>query len=261
MKQLKSRPFSDQLRSCLSSLIQESEINRATAVSELQKIGWRSSDLYQILLLSSKGTHHTKFTLGYYCQKIEWDFPSIMAIEYGDNIICLQNHSKAVDPSLLSEKISCFLRDNLFQSGISEKFNDFFKCAIYRKEASFALSQGSMNNPTIWLHHFSSYAYQYCISKIKEEYPVSELLQPALKKLYEYDRNHPGIELVNTLYQFMIHQYNATETAEILHIHRTTLLYRLNKMQEIAPFDLKKPSTQLHLLLSFALAEEDDEAE
>ncbi len=77
-----------------------------------------------------------------------------------------------------------------------------------------------------------------------------------LGKLYEYDRNNPDIQLTRTLYQYMINQYNAAYTAHVLGIHRTTLLYRLNKMQQISPFDLNDPQVCLQILLSFELVPE-----
>lgn len=48
-------------------------------------------------------------------------------------------------------------------------------------------------------------------------------------------------------------KYNSSEAARLLHIHRTTLLYRLEKIYEMADIDLEDADTRLHLLLSFQL--------
>ncbi len=45
------------------------------------------------------------------------------------------------------------------------------------------------------------------------------------------------------------------ETAAALHIHRNTLVYRLEKIQELFALDLDDPDNTLRLLLSFRLEE------
>lgn len=253
VKNAKSGVLSNKLHIAFYDLLIGSEIDRAKTITVLQNVNWSDSHTYEILKLSTKGNVHSQYTLAYFCRKIEKDIPSVLAVELGDNIICLHNISVDSDKDIMMKSLPYFLRDNLFQAGISCKFTNFFDCRIYEHEASFALLSGSEANPDMWIHYFSKWSYNYCLKKITEDYPVKDLIQPALNKIYEYDRQHPETELANTLYQYIANQYNATETARKLHIHRTTLLYRLKKMQEIAPFDLDNPEICLHLLLSYTI--------
>ena len=253
MKNAKPGVLSNKLHMAFYDLLTGTEIDRAKTIMVLQNVNWSDSHTYEILKLSTKGNVHSQYTLAYFCRKIEKDIPSVLAVEIGDNIICLHNVNVDSGKDMMLKTLPYFLRDNLFQAGISCKFTNFFNCRIYEHEASFALLNGSEANPDIWIHYFSKWAYNYCLKKITEDYPVKDLIQPSLDKIYEYDRQHPETELANTLYQYIANQYNATETAKKLHIHRTTLLYRLNKMQEIAPFDLDNPEICLHLLLSYTI--------
>lgn len=139
------------------------------------------------------------------------------------------------DEAAMEKKLSYFLRENLFQGGISCRFHNFFDGSVYERQASFALADGIKENPNIWLHRFPDSAFRYCMTKLNEDYPSPDIIQPALGRLHEYDRNNPEIQLTRTLYQYMVNQYNATYAAHVLGIHRTTLLYRLNKMQQISP--------------------------
>ena len=44
---------------------------------------------------------------------------------------------------------------------------------------------------------------------------------------------------------------NTADTAKELHIHRNTLLYRLNKIEELTHSSLRDPETFMHLIISF----------
>jgi DNA-binding PucR family transcriptional regulator len=59
-------------------------------------------------------------------------------------------------------------------------------------------------------------------------------------------------------YVYAVYQEGSfTKAAKKLFIHRTTMFYRLNKIQEIADIDHDNPEARLHLMLSFALRREE----
>ena len=117
------------------------------------------------------------------------------------------------------------------------------------------MDMGSRYDSHRWVHRFSEYTLPYCLEKMTEEYSADELIAPGLKTLETYDREHPGSDLSMTLREYIGQQYNATHTADVLHIHRTTLLYRLRRIQELTRLVLDDRDTILHLQLSYALME------
>jgi purine catabolism regulator len=80
---------------------------------------------------------------------------------------------------------------------------------------------------------------------------------PELHKFYyetlgELAENIPqNAEFVTTLEAFFEEHGNLTRTAKRLHIHRNTLLYRMDRIKEISGLDLDNPETRLavHLAL------------
>ena len=48
----------------------------------------------------------------------------------------------------------------------------------------------------------------------------------------------------------------AWETAKRLFIHRNSLLYRVQRIEELTALDLDDPATRLHLLLSYAVLDD-----
>lgn len=73
-----------------------------------------------------------------------------------------------------------------------------------------------------------------------------------LQELRQFDKAH-STQYYDTLRAFLLHERSIPKTAEALIIHRTTLTYRLGKLQEQWNLNLDDSDTRLYLLLSFRL--------
>jgi purine catabolism regulator len=67
-----------------------------------------------------------------------------------------------------------------------------------------------------------------------------------------YDIEHNS-ELVQTITAYFDHHTNISQTADALFIHRNTLLYRLDRIQELTGQDLDQADTRLSLHLALKL--------
>ena len=72
------------------------------------------------------------------------------------------------------------------------------------------------------------------IPKSKAEEYLNAILSPEAKEIIE------DTELLKTGEEFLRNNLNVSETARILHVHRNTLMYRLNKIEKISGLDLRK---------------------
>ena len=72
-----------------------------------------------------------------------------------------------------------------------------------------------------------------------------------MKQLIECDKKD-GRNLAETLYQYLLNGTTAT-TAAAMFIHRNTLLYRLNLINEIVNIDYNDPIQRLYLILSYEM--------
>jgi purine catabolism regulator len=68
--------------------------------------------------------------------------------------------------------------------------------------------------------------------------------ETVLGSLMAYDRQH-NAELIETLETYFVCQGNASQTAQRLHIHRNTLLYRLARIAELSTIDLENEESRL----------------
>ena len=73
-----------------------------------------------------------------------------------------------------------------------------------------------------------------------------------LGALTEYDMRQ-NADLIKTLEAFFACHGNLSQTADKLIVHRNTLLYRMNRIEEIANIDLNRPETRLALHLALTI--------
>ena len=71
----------------------------------------------------------------------------------------------------------------------------------------------------------------------------------------EHDRTQ-GTQYYETLRAYLLCERSIPATAAALIIHRTTLTYRLGKIQELTRLNLDSADLRLYLMLSFQLLEQ-----
>ncbi|HEY65567.1 MAG TPA: hypothetical protein G4O02_13455 [Caldilineae bacterium] len=76
--------------------------------------------------------------------------------------------------------------------------------------------------------------------------------EETLGALEEYDRRH-GTELVRTLEVYFHQLGNLSRAAEVMYLHRNTLIYRLERIASILGIDLDDPETRLCLQLALKI--------
>ncbi|MDO8673134.1 MAG: helix-turn-helix domain-containing protein, partial [Dehalococcoidia bacterium] len=75
-----------------------------------------------------------------------------------------------------------------------------------------------------------------------------------LSSLVEYDRLHEA-QLVKTLETYFTCHGNLSKTAEVLYLHRNTLIYRMDRIAEITGLDLDSPEDRLSLQVALKIRE------
>ncbi len=96
---------------------------------------------------------------------------------------------------------------------------------------------------------FSDLGVYRLLLLLRESPELWEFYRSTLATLVEYDRDQHG-ELLKTLEAFFEHNGNLARTADALHIHRNTLLYRLTRIKEISGRDPDVAEDRLALWLA-----------
>ena len=93
--------------------------------------------------------------------------------------------------------------------------------------------------------------YQLILS-LSEKDKLGDFCEDTLGSLMDYDMRQ-NADLIKTMEAFFNCHGNLSQTAESLIVHRNTLLYRMNRINEIAGIDLNRPETRLALHLALTI--------
>lgn len=99
---------------------------------------------------------------------------------------------------------------------------------------------------------FESLGIYRLLGKLEDITAVQEFTNEVIGPLVQYDEQHRST-LVQTIDEYFNHHGNISQTAEALFIHRNTLLYRLDRIQELTGHNLNQANMRLALHLSLKL--------
>lgn len=88
--------------------------------------------------------------------------------------------------------------------------------------------------------------------QLQDNIEFTNYYQTQLNPLLEYDKENSS-ELLSTLQCYLLTQNNISKTAQQLFIHRNTLLYRINKIQNLLNKDLTNAHTCMELYLAILI--------
>ena len=126
-------------------------------------------------------------------------------------------------------------------------------------QASTALQVGKRREPSRWIHHFNQIALPYILEQTIRKLPAYMICHERLLDL-KYKDEANQTRLYETTRCYLEHHQNIARTSEALFIHRSTLLYRLEKIRDILKTDFSDPDELLYLLLSFHLMDMEEQS-
>ncbi len=212
-----------------------------------------SKNLYT-LALDISGFDNSKTSLAYLRNELENQIPNSKAVIYDDKIVSIISYDDH-DQFYKSEikKLKMFLKTYHLYAGMSRCFHNLEEVQEHYFQSLDALRLGMLLNKEEYFHPYEEYAiYHFAESSGVEN--LRKNCHPALLKLIEYD-NQNNTDYTRSLYTFIIHSKNITESAKSSNIHRNTMFYRLEKIESIMDIDINNSNTFLHLHLSFKILE------
>ena len=137
---------------------------------------------------------------------------------------------------------------------VSRIFTDLLRFGAYRQQVEALLNIMPKLYPERRIFEYDNHSLEVMLSNSVKHIYYENYLAPEIKLLKEFDKNN-NTDYSETLRTYLKLTENSGDTAKVLNIHRNTLLYRINKIEEIISADLKNPDVFMRLLLSFRLLE------
>lgn len=212
----------------------------------LRSFGWSSGDRLTLYVL--KPLESSTFPPTVLFHHLEAIHPAAFVLFYQNHLLELVNHD-LTDQTPFRREFTDLLTSVQYCAGASPSFRRPAQLPDEFRAASIAAEYAPKIPGAI--QDFPSALLPYLLTLL-QEHSVTDLRHPALSVLKTYDQTH-HTELSHTLHCYLTCRCNATETARSLYIHRSTLLYRIDRILGLTGIDFENPDEYFHLLLSFYL--------
>lgn len=175
----------------------------------------------------------------------------VMSIS-GQQCVLLNLTRSPVPLSRVRHMLSPLCRDYYQYGGISSPVEGIRELPIAYVQAGEALEQAFRYRDERWIVYFWDCALEYMMMRLNTPMQFRHLVAPQLLALKHYDQEKDS-QLFETFQAYLENERDIPKTAARLIIHRTTLTYRLKKIQSLIDLDLENPDTRLYLRLSLQM--------
>lgn len=254
-----SAPASRDMEQIFERILSDRTADYIQISHQLSALGWSASHSYFCLVLQITYLNQKQLSTRAICRHIKKQFPDSISFLYKEEIVTFFNLGLlGVEQEEVSSALVYFIRDSYLKAGYSRTMEGHMNLRRQYVQARVALDVGSRKKPYLWIHHFNQVALTYLMEQSTRRLPGNMLCHEGLLSLKQSDeKNHT--EYVRTLKAYLDEHLSATQAAKALFIHRSTFLYRLERIREIFQSDLDDPEEIFYLELSIRLLEQDEE--
>ena len=241
------------LSDILNDVSQDEEMMRQS----FAEFGWKADHRYLCLVLKVASTDLENMTARFLCNHLENMVENSSVFQHKGNITAFVNLTRfGGDSEDVKDRIIFFLRDSFLKVGFSNEFVGFGDLQGYYNQALAALETGMRSEPYKWVHRFDDTALQYMLEHAKGAFPARLVCSRKIMELREFDHEH-NTEYYRTLECYIRNRENAVRTAKQLYIHRSTFLYRMDKIKELTKLNLEDYDTLLYVMMTFRMLEKE----
>ena len=173
-----------------------------------------------------------------------------------DCIICLfalKSDGTADDLSGLYDFVKRKAGDKYCYSiGISNVFTDIQKVKNAYECAKIAAHSAEPNSK-LQVIFYNKMGVYLLLNEIKNVPAAKAFSDLYLQPLLDYDTENSG-ELLKTLDAFFANNCNLRKTAESLYVHKNSVIYRINKIEQMTGLDLSNSSDKFNMQLGLYLS-------
>lgn len=232
------------------TLTDPSELSHLTTM-----LKWNRSDSFLCIRLKSQLENENPVMDHIVHSNLFRLFPNsyILFANYEQNLI-LNLSKNDILPSQVPHILAPFCRDYCVYAGYSSPMKGMSELHQAYLQAGIALDAAFQLRSERWIIPFSECTLDYICSNLNSALSLEHLIAPELYTLLEYDQQN-GTAYFETFRTWLLCERSIPKTSEKLFIHRTTLLYRLEKIESLFGIKTDDPWNRLYLMLSLWILE------
>ena len=150
----------------------------------------------------------------------------------------------------IEQQISAYFQDLLKEMGyiaaISNEMTDLLHADVYYQQITFLCENCVDTSSATLIYHFNDYIMDYILKVCTDIIPEASLFTSDIKRLQLYE-GKKKIDLLKTLNRYLDNECNVTLTAQELYLHRTSLVKRLARIEQLLNHSLDDPNYRLYL--------------
>ena len=244
------------LISALNGLISTGQADRRDLQVLMTTLDWKETDGFLLAKIQSQGPEDAITSSNVLRNSLSSAFPGTFIFFYERQLCMVADMRTAgLDQVSFRSRLAPFLRDSLMYAGLSLPTDSILQLNTAYVQANYAMDRAFRLRSHQWCVAFEDCALEYLLSHVETPTPLPLYLSSIPRFLRQYDQDH-GSQYFATLRSFLQNERSIPKTAAALIIHRTTLLYRLEKIEALTKVDLDRETVRLYLMLSFRLLEE-----
>lgn len=143
--------------------------------------------------------------------------------------------------------LDTFLSVENLIAGVSRLLDDSSKLQFAFQQGQRALDYCSTHSR---IQSYHNCVFEEMVRVYARGKALADLVHPALKLIEDYDRRS-GTDLAKTLRTWLENDKNIEQCTRTLHLHRSSIYYRLNRVKELAHLDIDNPDISFQLLCSY----------
>ena len=236
------------LRQVLRELVEECPIRPAHR-AVLQALQKKSRYVCVSVHFISK---YSQIPTSYICSLFDTNFPGSASFTGEEAVIAFVDLKYLYDKNgkyqdNLNARLDPMLKAMKLYAGISNDFSNLYDARMYYLQAEIAIENGQLTSAgQNGRYYFSSFVLMEMIANSTGGMPVEMYYSNGLKNLFRHD-SKSSVSYFETLRIFLEENMNYTSTAELLYIHRSTLVERIARIEKELGIDLKDYNERLHL--------------
>jgi sugar diacid utilization regulator len=197
---------------------------------------------YYILTINLEKTNCKCTNMNSIKSIIEKSIPDSKLITYAGNLVLFINTTKSDFSNIknLTSTIDIMVKYN-FIGGLSRCFYDLSQLSYYYNQSLKAIEFGDLSNKKDYIYIYDNYVIYHMLDMLPRGVNIKEFCHPKLLELLEYDIKN-NTQYTYTLYIVLLAKGKQVDASNILHIHRSTMVYRMEKIEELtglSPYELK----------------------
>lgn len=172
------------------------------------------------------------------------------------NILIINEKETSTDVKSLAESICKTIKQEFpemnINVGISNLHTQFSKIKKSYIEAEKAVKSLTAENYLNEIAFYSNIKVYKLIDEVQNIEQLKEYYDDTVGKLVKYDEQN-NTDYLNILYVFLQADGNSIRAAQKLYLHRNTLMYKINKIQEIIKSDLSDINVRFEYYLGYII--------